>query len=154
MCMCKQPTINGQPGYSWNGEQSATRPVSPPSIPDGATLLFDEPGRCGDGIDSHCYHFRVYELRGHRYCAVRHGGGEQTYPMRGGFRCIDTMDSDARYWLLQSMHHAITDATRDATRDERQRWELATLQNRVKVRRRRGRTRIEFLPVVAEGGAA
>ena len=67
MCMCKQPTINGQPGYSWNGEQSATR---------------------------------------------------------------------------------------DATRDERQRRELATLQNRVKVRRRRGRTRIEFLPVVAEGGAA
>lgn len=152
--MCKQPTINGQPGYSWNGEESHTLRVLPPSIPEGATLLFDEPGRCGHGIDSHCHHFRVYELRGHRYCVVRHGGGEQTYPMRDGFRCIDAMDSDGRYWLLQATYHTIESAMRDAARDVRQLWELATIQKRVKVRRRGGRTRIEFLPAVAEGGAA
>jgi hypothetical protein len=76
MCMCAEPNINGQPGYSWDGKHIGTREVDPPELADGDVLLCDEPGRCG-GLDSHCHHYRVVQHYGSVELLVRHGGGQE-----------------------------------------------------------------------------
>lgn len=77
MCMCGKPTLNGQPGYSWNGARPGIYPINPPDLREGDELLYDEPGRCG-GLDSHSYHLRVVRARyGGCVLLVRHGGGDE-----------------------------------------------------------------------------
>lgn len=39
MCMCGRSTINGEPGYSWNGEAKTTRPVQPPDLLEGGACV-------------------------------------------------------------------------------------------------------------------
>lgn len=157
--MCGKPTINGRPGYRWNGETPGDdspaniHPVNPPALADGDEMLWDEPGRCG-GIDSHSYHFRVVGLHGSWYLLVRHGGGDERIDL-GGSRHhsrlgLERLDSDGRYWLLLAIYRIHSDAMRTARDNERDRWASAAVQKRIKVRKRGGRFRVEILPPARE----
>lgn len=143
MCCCGKPTINGQPGYSWDGKSFSTRPVSPPDLAEGEKLIYDEPGRCG-GIDCHSHHFRVVKGRysGH-LLLVRHGGGDE----RIGFGCtgdlmlpsLDQLDSNARYWLLHTIY-STHDQTQRETRDSlNAKWRQAAADGRIRTRKNRSR---------------
>src|SRR5688572_9405566 len=76
MCMCGKPTINGEPGYSWDGKSIGVRPVDPPALADGDVLVYDGPGRCG-GLDCHSHHFRLVMDSGRAFLLVQHGGGDE-----------------------------------------------------------------------------
>jgi hypothetical protein len=144
MCMCSKPTINGQPGYCWdNKEHVSMYPINAPDMQDGDELLYDEPGRCGRGLDSHCHHFRVVKSYAQHFLLVRHGGGDERFRLR--YTLVDllrTLDDDSRYWVLQSIYHTIDDASRESEAKEREYWMQAAASRRIKTRKVRGSNRV------------
>lgn len=145
MCMCGKPTANGTPGYSWDGKQTSTRPVDPPAIEDRDQLLFDEPGRCG-GLDAHCHHYRIVLRYGQLFLLVRHGGGDERIPLS---QCNDnlkamllSMDSNTRFWFLNSLYHTIYRHTEEACKKVRREWSEAFVAKRIKKQKRKGTIRV------------
>lgn len=139
MCCCGKPTINGEPGYSWDGKGRSVYPVSAPTVSDDETVIHDEPGRCG-GLDSHSYHFTVVKERFGGYSLlVRHGGGEERIRLGSwpGVGFMAGLDSNARYWLLQTLYHVQEQAAREAQELELRKWRLAAAEKRIKTRKRR-----------------
>ncbi len=138
MCMCGKPTINGEPGYSWDGKTHGTRPVAPPDLEEGDELLYDEPGRCG-GLDSHCHHLRVVKARyGGFKLRVRHGGGDEQISLGSTRMAIDALaalDSNGRYWLLLRLYHVQSDAASRAIERCDSSWRKAAAEKRIKTRR-------------------
>lgn len=149
MCACGTPTVNGQPGYRWQPDDSpGVRRVDPPTLAEGEALIFDEPGRCG-GIDSHCHHYRVVGLAG-LALRVRHGGGEERIRLSNGaavVAALGRLDSHGRYWLLNAIFHARADARMSGRAAEIKRWQAAAIEGRIKVRKVRGSTarRVEII---------
>jgi len=139
MCCCGKPTVNGEPGYSWDGKSFGVRQPDPPALAEGDELIHDEPGRCG-GLDSHCHHFRVVNNRGLMTLLVRHGGGDERIKLgsRPGAKALAVMDSTARYWVLQMLYHVQQHAARDARMDEQMKWARAAIEKRIRVRKQRG----------------
>lgn len=141
MCCCKEPNVNGNPGYSWDGKSVGTHPVNPPTLRDGDMMLFDEPGRCG-GVDSHSFHFRVVRQKyGGLALLVRHGAGEER--IRLGTRPIGEtlarLGSGERYWFLQCLYHVQSEAARHAATERDSVWRSAAAEKRIKTRKQRGR---------------
>lgn len=140
MCMCGKPTINGEPGYSWDGVRKGVYPVNPPEPAIGDVLLYDEPGRCG-GLDSHSHHVRLVKSHGRLILLVRHGGGDE----RINLGCVSqislrdevlsAMDSNARYWLLKTIYSVHREATSEARESERAKWLKAAAEKRIKTRK-------------------
>src|SRR5689334_2089997 len=156
MCCCGKPTRNGEPGYRWNDPHGRTSvyPINPPNLQDGDVLLHDEEGRCG-GLDSHSFHYRVVRASGGLDLLVRHGGGDERIPLRGGKMFADvlaSLDSTNRYWLLNTLFHVQSDAARKARDREAERWRTAAAQKRIKVRKQRGAglVRVSIEPVIVE----
>ncbi len=147
MCCCGKPTINGEPGaYSWDGKSFMTRPVDPPELASGDELIFDEPGRCGNKIDSHCFHFRIVRTgKCSTDLLVQHGGGMERIHLREGglLRAIEQAGDD-RYWLIQSFYHLQNKLVREATEAESRKWRQAIAQKKVKTRRRKGMIYVEI----------
>lgn len=56
------------------------------------------------------------------------------------------MDSDGRHCLMASICNVAAAACLDGAEQERQMWWAAALQKRIKVRRRRGLSRVEIIP--------
>jgi hypothetical protein len=144
MCCCGTPTINGQPGYRWQpSDPPRVRPVDPPALAEGDTLLHDEPGRCGRKTDSHCYHFRIVRCQfGQLYILVRHGGGDERIQLGSQEKiaaALDGMGSDDRYWLIQTIYHAIKDQVWDAESRTNAMWRAAAAEKRIKTRKTPGR---------------
>lgn len=141
MCMCNTPTVNGDHGYSWNGEKPHTRPPMPPMLDEGDEMLFDGPGRCG-GLDAHCHHFRIVRENGVRLVLlVRNGSGEHRLELPHSFGLsgsIDALDSDGLFWLLMSMDEVASKVRRDATEKTDRKWIQAAAEKRIKTRKRRG----------------
>lgn len=146
MCCCKKPTINGEPGYSWDGKTVSIYKPNPPALIDGDELLADEPGRCG-GIDSHCHHFRLVRRLGQLYLLVRHGGGDES--LRLGNRPGDLLGlkSNPRYWLLQMLYHVQDSSARAASLREESLWRKAAAEKRIKTRKFRGGVKVWIEPV-------
>jgi hypothetical protein len=141
MCCCGKPTINGEVGYRWNNPDGApgVRPVNPPDLIDGDVLLYDEPGRCG-GQDSHSYHYRVVQRHGTLYLLVRHGGGDERIRLSNGkvlLYGLELLDT-ARYWTLNAVFHAQSNAANEARVKESSKWRRAAAEKRIKTRKRRG----------------
>ncbi len=143
MCCCVQPNVNGQPGYQWQPlDRPGTRSVNPPET--DRNVLYDEPGRCG-GQDSHCHHYRVVgSAKGAQFPSllVRHGGGDQEIRLSNGkavLQALAMLDSNGRYWLLNALYHAQADAKRAGQQEATARWRQAAAENRIKVRKVRGR---------------
>ncbi len=166
MCMCLHATgknnVNGQPGYSWNDGRLSTRPVDPPAVGEGDTIVYDEPGRCGDGTDSHCHHYRlVRHDQGSdlfkpdpRYAIlVRHGGGDERVDlprhdpgMKRLILALEAMDSDGRYWTLNTLRRISSDSADAARQEERTRWATAAAEKRIKLKIRKGRVTVDIEP--------
>lgn len=149
MCCCDKPTINGKMGYKWNQPNgpASIRPVQAPDIQEGDTILFDEPGRCGRGIDSHCHHYRVVKGRyDEHFLLVRHGGGDERIPWLCSAKAItDTLhllDSNGRYWLLNAMYHMQSDSKRKASAATSAIWQKAAVEKRIKTRKMRNSDRV------------
>ena len=120
MCMCGKPTINGEPGYSWDGKARGKCPVRPPDIRDDDELIYDEPGRCG-GLDSHCHHVRLVKRLGRLTLLVRNGGGDHEVRIPHSFELsgvLDGLDSNGRYWLLLSLYNVHQESTRRSVRQD------------------------------------
>lgn len=143
MCMCKHATgsnnINGQPGYCWNdAKHISVRPVNPPDLQDGDTLLYDLPGRCGRGTDSHCHHFRIVKAQwGGKALLVRHGGGDERIDLgsRAGVSILDSLSDEDRYWLCQMLYHTQEHAAREARDKANAMWRKAATEKRIKTRK-------------------
>lgn len=138
MCCCEKPTINGEPGYSWDGKETFTRRPSPPELAEGDVLIYDEPGRCG-GLDSHCHHFRIVKHYNIYYLLVQHGGGPERIQLGGdawpGVKVFDQLNSHDRYWIIQLFYHAQKRQTSDAIEKERAVWQRAAANKRIKTRK-------------------
>lgn len=154
MCCCEKPNVNGQPGYCWNPDRngevhSGVHPVNPPPLQEGDDLISDDPGRCG-GQDSHSFHYRVVlHCSGGASLLVRHGGGDEKYRLANPNAvvvAIAKLDSDSRYWILNAMYHALSNARQDARHSEAARWRLAAAEKRIKLRKRHGSVRVEIEP--------
>lgn len=140
MCMCGKPTLNGQPGYRWNGPETSTHPVNAPSLDDNDTLLFDEPGRCG-GLDCHSHHYRLVRRFGSVWLLVRHGGGQESFRISTTPALLEAwaaMDTTARFWTFHALNYAHEDGARDAKASEASFWRKAAAEKRIKTRKVRG----------------
>jgi len=149
VCDCEKPTINGDP---------KVYPMSPPTLTGTDKLLYDLPGRCGRGIDSHAYHFRIVDCGyGSVRLLVRHGGGEQVFDIgrcHSGHRhwvysaIVCLSNDEDRYWFCQTLYHMLDEVGREARDTERLRWQTAASQGTLKIRSRR-KQKYAFI----EGGA-
>lgn len=145
MCCCKEPNVNGEPGYSWDGRTFVTRQPDPPTIYDEDELLTDDPGRCG-GCDSHAYHFRVVRRDGDVLLLVKHGAGEEAIRLGGwrvGTRYLVEMDADDRYWLLQLLYNVQSEQKRDAIAVNDAKWRRAAAEKKIRTRKLRGQDRVK-----------
>lgn len=141
MCCCGQPIINGQPGYKWQpNDRPSIRPVYPPALEEGETLLYDEPGRCG-GIDAHCHHYRVVKSYSSIYLLAQHGGGRESIRLSTTKHFLDMLeklDTHSRYWLLHTVAYAHR-AGRDSGMEQIEgKWRRAAAEKRIKTRKLRG----------------
>lgn len=146
MCMCGKPTVNGNPGYSWDGNSVSIRQPDPPALQEGDILIHDEPGRCG-GTDSHCHHFRVVKRHGRLALLVRHGGGDEQFEHLCNQAVVATvlaaMDSNARYWTLAAMYYMANDAARKSREAVGATWCKAAAEGRIKTRKQRGKNTVK-----------
>lgn len=154
MCCCAQPNVNGTPGYQWNPKDAPSiRPVNPPALREGDTLVFDEPGRCG-GLDSHCHHYRVViDAHGRHALLCGNGSGDHAIRISNCRAVIDALaklDSNGRYWLLNAVYHAEQDAVIQTNSKVNARWTQAAIDKRIKVSRRRNAVRVSITPAPAE----
>ena len=137
MCCCGKPVINGEFGYKWQpADAPSIRPVDPPDVGEHELLVFDEPGRCG-GIDSHCHHYRVIRLSGSYDLLVRHGAGQERVRLsnsRAVVTTLETLDTNARYWILNALYHASADGKRTGSAKQDGYWHKAAAQKRIKTR--------------------
>lgn len=139
MCCCDKPTVNGELGYKWqpNDAPGIRKPAQPPLV-DGDVLLYDEPGRCG-GLDSHSHHFRIVKHGcGTVSLLVRHGGGDERirlFPHRDLPKLLGALDSNARYWMLATIHSAHRDGASEAQAMEAMKWKSAAADKRIKTRK-------------------
>jgi len=155
MCCCGKPNVNGTPGaYSWDGKSFMTREVNPPSLTDGDTLLYDEPGRCG-GLDCHSHHFRLTSRYGSHAVLVRHGGGdERFYVSRMILPAFEALDSNGRYWLMHTLYSAYSTGREQGTNAATSEWRLAAAEKRIKTRKVRGRGAVKvWIEPKREAGA-
>lgn len=151
MCCCGKPVINGQPGYKWQpNDAPIVRQPFPPALDEGDELLYDEPGRCG-GLDAHSHHFRVVRHFCSLYLMVQHGGGRERFRMPCALRLLtlDSLDSNARYWLLHTIFSAYRDGSTTGRDSEAALWRQAAAEKRIKTRKCRDRVKvwIETVPV-------
>lgn len=139
MCSCGTPTINGQSGYRWQpNDTPSIRPLNPPELSDGETLVRDEPGRCG-GLDSHCHHYCLTMRHANYYLLVRHGGGDERIPLfKPEVDAIKGLDSTSCYWIMGAIYHANAEGKRNARQAADLQWRTAAAEKRIKTRKLRG----------------
>jgi len=147
MCCCGKPTINGEPGYSWDGEHRFARPIDPPQLSDGDKVVFDEPGRCG-GLDAHCHHFTVVKgSYGPRHTLlVKHGAETERINLAwynsAVVESFSNMSSDVRFWVLFSIYSVASKEKSKAEERTRNKWSSAFVEKRIKKSTKRGRVSV------------
>jgi hypothetical protein len=139
MCCHSKPTRND--------EEYNDLDFRAPEIEEGDTILFDECGRCSPqvngkgGTDYHSHHFRFVNAKyGGYFLLVRHGGGDERLSM--GYehtRLAEVLallpDSDTRYLMLHALYNTFKTGARQATEKERQEWQVAARDKRIKTRK-------------------
>jgi len=137
MCCCDKPNINGELGYKWQPNDTLRiRPVDPPTLNEYDALLYDEPGRCG-GCDSHCHHYRVIGKRDIELL-YKNGGGEGRIRLSNSTSLrpiLESLDSNGRYWLLNSIYHAYDDGKINGAGRMDEQWRKAAAEKRIKTRK-------------------
>lgn len=154
MCCCGKPVKNGEPGYSWEGKQFSVRPVSPPTLPDGAVVVYDEPGRCQPmlggkpyHVDHHSHHYQMVKADGSYRAFVAHGMGTVEFGYDWDWakvaQLMAPMDSDSRFVLFMSIDSMVKHVERSATAAESAMWRQAAAEKRIKVRKVRGQSKVK-----------
>jgi len=144
MCMCKPATVNGQPGYSWDGQTTMTLQPWTPTMQEDESLLLIEQGRCTLGVDLHCHDIAFTKQPGFRYLRWRNGAGEGRVRISdyGVIDAIASLPSDARYAIMYAMVHAVRSETTDAKHETAREWRAAFVQKRIKKRKQKGRVSV------------
>lgn len=118
-----------------------------PPIPDNSEMVFDEPGRVFPkgtisehyGLDCASHHFRVSREHGAYTLHVRHGGGDESWPMKGADKLIieglRAMTSDQRFRLLWCIMDANKDSRRTGACDTANRYAKAFVDGKLKKRK-------------------
>lgn len=110
-----------------------------PSLLEGETSLFLEPGRVLDNVCYRAYCFRVVKPEfGDYVLRVKHGGGEESWRMEWNKRLIaalDAMDSDTRFITLHALMRAHQSITTKAIEKRDSFWRLAAAEKRIKTRK-------------------
>ncbi|MFN3076880.1 MAG: hypothetical protein ABT940_08390 [Alphaproteobacteria bacterium] len=105
---------------------------------EGDIILYDEPGRCG-GIDSHCHHYRIVShLGGGTDLLVKNGAGESRIRLSNSTALrpiLAAMDSNARYWLMNSLAHGYSDGKARGSESVEATWRQAAAEKRIKTRK-------------------
>jgi len=140
VCMCDRPTVNGYPGYrSTYGAPPTVHQPDPPTIRDSDELVYDAPGRCGRGGDSHSHHFRLVRRGGSLFLLVRHGGGNEEIRVPSDVStCLEECSPEARYWLMRAMYSTARRSASEAREREADRWRQAAAEKRIRTRKVRG----------------
>jgi hypothetical protein len=109
-----------------------------PSVPEGETVLFAEPGRVLRNTCFRSHYFAVTRGEyGRATLRVHHGGGEEAFHLSydgSTERTLALLDSDARYLLLWQFMELYG----NGCRDEGNRWLCAAAEKRIRVRKVRG----------------
>ena len=132
MCLCRQPTVNGQPGAP---------PHCPPELREGDELILSEPGRCG-GIDAHCVDFAIVRAPWvHHPILLARNVETERYTLNDYGR-LETLllglDSDARFWLLHTIWTTLKSHIATVKEQTEREWQLAFLRKQIRRRKRRG----------------
>jgi len=130
-----------------------------PSVAEGESIIFDEPGRVLDrtqpdkpsgGVDCRSHYFRVTKPEfGPYQLKVRHGGGEDSCCLRHDKRIIDglaVMDSDTRYRVLQVIMDVQERAEIKTTDLLNSKWRKAAAQKRIKTRKTQAGVKVWIEP--------
>ena len=137
MCCCDKPNVNGELGYKWQPKDApGVRPINPPMLSEYEAMRYDEPGRCG-GVDSHCHHYRVVGITSLELLC-KNGGGEKRIRLANSKALapvLASLDSNARYWLLNSIYHAYSDGRQQGAEVVEERWRKAAAEKRIKTRK-------------------
>lgn len=109
-----------------------------PTVPEGETVLFAEPGRALNNTCFRSHYFIVTRSEyGRATLRVHHGGGDEAFQLRydgSTERTLALLDSDARYLLLWQFMELYNNGARDAN----DRWIQAAAEKRIRVRKVRG----------------
>jgi hypothetical protein len=139
------PSLTDPENYSYQ-----QRDWRAPSIEVEDTVVFDEPGRVlgarGSGVDCRSHYFRVIKPEFGQYTLkVRHGGGEESWPLGFDSRIVDglgQMDSDNRFrllWVIMDGHHETASRTANRLNAD---WRQAAAEKRIKTRKLPGQNRV------------
>jgi hypothetical protein len=150
------PSLTDPENYSYQ-----QRDWRAPSIAAEDTVMFDEPGRVlgarGSAVDCRSHYFRVVKPQFGQYTLkVKHGGGEESWPLGFDSRIIDglaQMDSDNRFrllWTIMDGHH---NTARQTTEKINAGWQRAAAEKRIKTRKLPGqnRVRVWIEPAIIRG---
>ncbi|HET6725864.1 MAG TPA: hypothetical protein VFH85_07660 [Gammaproteobacteria bacterium] len=127
-----------------------------PTVPEGDTVLFNEPGRVLDrktdgGNTDVCYSAHCFMVTAGKYgpamLRVRHGAGEESW--RIGWACdpimeaLGMLDSNARFFMLHSMMRAHHESAERTAARVGGKYLQAFADGRLKKRKLRGRNEIK-----------
>ena len=143
ICVAADSRISTDSRVIAGAARTARQPIK--SIPrnwESSMLFYDEPGRCG-GMDSHCHHYRVV---GHQFLTllVRNGSGDHRLRLSHIKNFIDllaSLDSNSRYWLLNTIYHTHADAISTTSEKVNTAWRKAAAEKRIKTRKMPGQGR-------------
>lgn len=156
MCCCGKPVMNGTLGFKWQPSDAVSiYPLNPPELLNNDQLLFDEPGRCFNGLDSHSHHYRLVKNNGIFYILVRNGLGDYRVDLDSSSRTVwietfEKNDSDNRYLIMQSIYNLYYRSVSLTEMKCNQKWAKAYTEKRIKIRRKKGLRTVYIIdPVLA-----
>ncbi len=123
-----------------------------PSLPEGSTSLFLEPGRVLDNVCYRAYCFRVHKPEfGDFTLSVKHGAGEESWRLEWNKRLVaalGNMDSDTRFITLHALMRAHNESERRTAEQVRSNLYQAFAEGRLVKRKVRGQSayKIEVKP--------
>lgn len=118
-----------------------------PTLPEGSTSLFLEPGRVLDNVCYRAFCFRVRKPEfGDFTLSVKHGGGEESWRLEYCKRLVDAlgnMDSDTRFITLHALMRAHQQSETNTTEKVNASWRQAAAEKRIKTRKMPGQNAVK-----------
>ncbi len=118
-----------------------------PAVPEGHTILIDEPGRVLDNVCYRAFSFRVTkEQFGDYILRVRHGGGDESWRMEWRKRVvgiIEGLDSDSRFLMLHALMRAHQQSATITAERVAANWRKAAAEKRIKTRKLPGKNAVK-----------
>lgn len=123
-------------------ENWGTEPWRRPTIPEGAEVIFSEPGRSINNVDHRAHWFVLAKGKyGGLDLLVKHGGGEEALHIisQNLFPNFAALAPDDRYLALYALYDLHRKGREKGLQEERAQWLAAVRENRVRRRKMPGR---------------